>query len=211
VCLNQCSIEELKVYVARNFSDYASDYTTAIQDRRLNDPAPVEEPVDAQNILAVKRWENQEKKRDKTVEADRQFTYALYMLVLGQCTPAMRSLLESRDEFHTIGTNGFGLLSRIQKLTYSVDDKKRYTPEQTLELLDRFTSFKQMKFDKITEYHRKFQTFTEALEDLGINFVPEAVITKVAEANGPTCDTATDEDQESYRSNAVHPWCLTKV
>jgi hypothetical protein len=106
--------------------------------------------------------------------------------------------LESRDEYHAIG-NGFSLLNLIQKLTYSVDDKKRYTPEQALELLDRFTSVKQMKFDKITEYHRKFQTFTDALDELGINFVPKAVLMKVAEANGRTYDTATDEDEKEVR------------
>jgi hypothetical protein len=84
------NIEDIKVYVARNFADYASDYTTAIQNRRLDDPAPIEEPTDVNNILAVKKWENQEKKRDKITEAYRQFTYALYMLVMRQCTPAMK-------------------------------------------------------------------------------------------------------------------------
>jgi hypothetical protein len=154
------------VFITRNFTDYASDYTIVIQNRKLDDPSPTVEPANPTNIPAAKKWENQEKKREKTIEAYCQRTCALYRLALGQCTMAMKTLLESRNEFHTTGTNGFDLINLIQKLIYSVDD------------------------NKIAEYHRKFQTFTEAFEELGIKEVPKAVLMKVAEANGRSYDTA---------------------
>ena len=92
----------------------------------------------------------------------------LFSIILGQCTPAMRAKLESRDGWKKMKEdyNTIDLLKAIRDITYKFKGHKNAYLSLHMAQHDVFL-MKQGKIESVTDYRKRYDAVTGVLEGVG--------------------------------------------
>jgi hypothetical protein len=89
---------EIVIYIGQTYKTYTSEFTQAVQDLKLVDPTPPEQP-DTTNLIAFEMWKHEYKEYRSKTQEFANFRAGLYNVVIGQCTDSLQDKLKSHPDF----------------------------------------------------------------------------------------------------------------
>ncbi|KAG7361120.1 hypothetical protein IV203_036220 [Nitzschia inconspicua] len=139
------------VYVLGGKKDLFSKTTTAI------------DPDDSASNIVMKRWEIELKAYELAMKTRVSNEKKAFALVLGQCSPAVRTRLKSAKSWAELNQKSdiIGLLKLLQSCLHDAPGK--YESDTIVEAHDRFSSFRQNDLS-VDDYHTQFKGLVDALE-----------------------------------------------
>jgi hypothetical protein len=161
---------EIAEYIGREFID-AGDFRTGLVE--LNLPGLVEPmmPQDPDaNRGAFKKWKFSYSRYEKESAARRKNLQRVFALILGQCSQAVRDIIQSNDRW--IHTNTTSDVITLLKLIQQAIVAKRTTVHQVHFLVEaehEFFAFRQNRLSH-SEYFDRFKDLVETLVQKGGDF-----------------------------------------
>lgn len=128
------------------------------------------------------------------------FRAGLYSLVLGQCSEAMEDRLRSHEDFPGAIQNGIALLAIIKTLLHTFEERRKLS-DALAEVKSKFYSFKQGRSMSLQRYHELFLAQVEVLDQVGVTIADEALVNRIADANGHF--VPDDNDMAAVREQAL--------
>jgi len=158
--------KEVADYVAKNYG-CGGDIRLAVLNLELPVLEQPEDLADGATATEKRIWEKEIDEYVKEKAKLKQNVKALYSLVWGQCSDAMRAKLEGQQGHEAMSkrADGIGLLKAIKSIVYNFQDQK-YLPEALFEANRRFYSCNQGK-DSAQDYHTQFQNTVDVIEHCG--------------------------------------------
>ena len=160
------SIKRIADHVGSTYSE-SGDIRRVIEDRVLPVLAPPD-LADGASTMDAKIWDYEFKAFMARKTTLRTNCEKLFSLLLGQSTPAMRSKLESRDDWKSIksGYLVVSLLSALRDVTYKFEGHKN--PYLSIHLAQRDAFLiKQGNNESITSYKERHDAVVGVLEGIG--------------------------------------------
>jgi len=104
----------------------------------------------------------------KTKAAIDGHVQSLFLLVLGQCTEALKAKLEALENWDDMVAemNGLDLILQVKTIAFQFESTQ-YEMHALIEAKRRFWSFHQGKEMDTQEYHRLFQSHIQVIEHCG--------------------------------------------
>jgi hypothetical protein len=101
----------------------------------------------------------------------------VFVVILGQCLPSVRSKLESDDGYSTLENNDdvVGLLKELRKMAFLTGGEQ--DPFWTLQIaLKRFATMSQGPTESVVNYHKRFLANVKVLEAQMGEFIPMKLV-----------------------------------
>jgi hypothetical protein len=101
----------------------------------------------------------------------------VFVVILGQCLPSVRSKLESDDGYSTLENNDdvVGLLKELRKMAFLTGGEQ--DPFWTLQIaLKRFATMSQGPTESVVNYHKRFLANVKVLEAQMGEFIPTKLV-----------------------------------
>jgi hypothetical protein len=146
--------QELETYVGRNFREYTSELVQAVRDMCLVDPTEPEIPDGAVGWAAQEKWKRADKEYHKRLKAYVDFRAGLYQIVWGQCTVALRTKLESLQEFDKAFQDGIALLRLLQTVVHTFEKRANQFYEVS-RMKESYYTLKQGQSETLHNYHKR--------------------------------------------------------
>ena len=171
-------MEELGRYASTYFS-HAKDMKMMLKSlREIVFVQPVDPPFSAtRTTIRIC-----EKEVDMYMEIKSTYSenkWAIYALVIGQCSDSMKTKLKGVDNFSTWDNNhDVVLVLREIKAISNQFDSRTYFLDAYVRVKSSFYSFKQMENESNTDYHSRFIKLIEVANHYGANLFSDDVLIK---------------------------------
>ena len=195
--------KQLVTYFGSTSKLYPSDFCAAIQNLELIDPQPPAQPQgNAPTQFEIEIWKSSYKEYREKLLAYNHFRSKLYNVVIGQCTEAMKTRLQSHADFAAADQNGIDLLIIIKELIHSFE-QHQYVPDAVCGAKEEFYRMYQGRNMSLARYHERFVNQVEVLDAVNADIVDRAVAQWVADRNQHVVPTVADRAEAKERTMAV--------
>ncbi|KAG7363644.1 retrotransposon gag protein [Nitzschia inconspicua] len=151
-------------YIAATFED-AGEFRLAFDPENLGFEELTEpkDPDDSASNIVMKRWEMELEAYKSAMKTRVSNEKKAFALVLGQCSPAVRTRLKSAKSWADLNQKSdiIGLLKLLQSCLH--DSPGKYESDTIVDAHDRFSSFRQNDLS-VDDYHTQFKGLVDALE-----------------------------------------------
>lgn len=172
------TVEELGRYASTYFS-HATDMKMMLKSlREIVFVQPVNPPFSATRTT-IRIWD---KEVDMYMEIKSTYSenkWAIYAVVIGQCSDSMKTRLNGVDNFATWDNNhDVVLVLREIKAISNQFDSRTYFLDAYVRVISSFYSFKQTENESNTDYHSRFIKLIEVANHYGANLFSDDILIK---------------------------------
>ncbi len=193
---------EIINYVGRTYTKYMAEFIQAVWDIALADLEPQDDPQQSDNI-GFELWKLENKDHQTKVQEYSNFRAGLYNVVLGQCTEGLHDNFKSHNNFCNAYQDGIALVLIIVKtLTFTFEEQRKLA-DALSDVKEQFYSFKQGENMLLQQYHEQFLSLVEVLDQVGVTFADESLISSIAENNNRNQPNNKDKDVAQEQALAV--------
>jgi hypothetical protein len=192
--------KEIISYVGRTYTKYTGEFTQAVRDLKITDPAAPPNP-DPSDAIAFEMWKLEVKDYRVKQHEYNNFKAGLYNVVLGQYTEGLQDKLKSHPDFPGVYQNGIGLLVIIKTLTYTFEERRKHA-DALSEIKEMFYSFKQGRYMPLQRYYELFVGQIEVLEEVGVTLADNGLVESIAASKGRPGEP-NDDDYAAAREQAL--------
>ena len=202
---------EIGNYVGVTYPKYTADFTAAVDNLKLANPEEPAAPEPA-NLVAFERWKYVYKDYMMKMQEYTNFRSCLYILVMSQCTEALKERLKSHEDFIGANQNGIALLVLIQSFLHTFEERRKLA-DSLSDVKMAFYKLHQGKYMKLERYHEIFIAQVEVLDEVGVTVADTALVQHVAEQHSRDKPVAADHEEAKQialtiqfikRTNASH-------